>query len=93
MDKLPTLGWLESVAVLKLTVVLIEAYKARTFQFLCHSMDIHFILHHVEFEDGLSISVLENRAACHKNLQQEIKRSLKSQICSNAARPLYFTPP
>jgi hypothetical protein len=30
-------------------------------QFWYHAKDIHFILLHVEFEDGLSISVLKNK--------------------------------
>jgi hypothetical protein len=33
------------------------------------SIDIHFNLLHVEFEYGLSISVLKNKATCYKNYQ------------------------
>jgi hypothetical protein len=53
----------------------------------------HFILLRVEFENGLFILILKNRTDCYKNLPLEIEKFLKSQICSKAARPLYFAPP
>jgi hypothetical protein len=39
---------------------------------------MHFILPHVEFEDGLSISVVKNKATCHKKLQLEIDKVFKN---------------
>jgi hypothetical protein len=66
MVKLLTLEPLESVAVLGLGVVFREAYEIGWFPF-CHILiHIHFILLHMEFEDGLSISVLKTRATRNK---------------------------
>jgi hypothetical protein len=53
-----------------------------------HSVDIHFILPHVQFEDGSSIWVLKAWAARHKNLYLEIEKFLKK---SNVQRlPVHF---
>jgi hypothetical protein len=57
---------LESVAVSRLSIVFREAYSTGILQVWYLSIDIHFILFHEEFEDGLSILVFENRAAYHK---------------------------
>jgi hypothetical protein len=67
-----------------------EAYSTGIYQFWYLSKDMHSFLFHVEFEDGLSISVVKNRARCNKNSQLEIKKVSKNQ----AATPLFFhTPP
>jgi hypothetical protein len=84
------LGPLESVTVLGLGVVFREAYVIGIFQIWYRSIDIHFILLHVKFEYGLFISVMQNRAIRHKNLQLEIEKFLKK----SSRRPLFFhTPP
>jgi hypothetical protein len=72
MNKCPTLGSLESDAVLELNVVLREAYNNGMLQVQYFLKNIRFILLYVEFEDGLSISVLKKRATHHKNSQLEI---------------------
>jgi hypothetical protein len=63
---------LEKIAILGLDVVLKGAYSTGILQVWYHSIGVHFILLHVEFEDGLSISFLQNRATRHKNLELEI---------------------
>jgi hypothetical protein len=88
VDKIHTLGCRETIAILKLSVVLKDAHSTDILQVWYHSIGIHFILLHVKIEDGLSISVLKNRATCHKNLELEIVKVLKK---SNAAR-LFHTP-
>jgi hypothetical protein len=83
VDKLSTLWPLESVSILGLSVVLREAHSKGAFQVWYHSIDIHSILFHVEFEDGLSISVLKN-GNWLQNLQLEIvKKSLSPSFFSN----------
>jgi hypothetical protein len=67
----PTLGPLESVANLGLSVVFREPYSASILQFWYILIDIRFILLHVEFEEGLSISVVKNRATRYEKLQLE----------------------
>jgi hypothetical protein len=52
---------------------------------------MHFILLHVDFEDGLSILVLVDTATWHKNLQLETEKSFCRPLCSKSARPLHFT--
>jgi hypothetical protein len=59
---LPTLGPLESVAVVGLSGEFREAYNTGILQFWYLSIDIHFIVFHVEFEDELSISVMKYTA-------------------------------
>jgi hypothetical protein len=54
-----------------------EAYWTGTLQVWYLSKDIHFFLLHVEFEDGLTISVLKNRATRHKISQLEIVKVFK----------------
>jgi hypothetical protein len=66
VDALPTLGQLELVAVLRLNVVLREEYNTDILQVWYPSIDMQCILFDVEFENGLSISVLKDRATCHK---------------------------
>jgi hypothetical protein len=56
VDEIQTLMPLGLVAVSKLSVVFAKAYNAGILQIWCLLMYIHFILLHVEFEDGLSIS-------------------------------------
>jgi hypothetical protein len=73
MGKLPTLGPLESIDVSGLSVVFGETYNTGILQVWYFSIDTHFILFPVEFEDGLSIPVLQNRATYPKNMQPEIK--------------------
>jgi hypothetical protein len=77
MDELTTLGLLESVAVLGLCVAFKEAYNTGTLQVWYPSIDIPFVVLHLKFEEGLSISVLKNRATRHINLQLEIGKFLK----------------
>jgi hypothetical protein len=50
---------LQSVAVLGLVVVLVDAYNTELLEVWYLSIDIHFILFYVEFESGLSASVLK----------------------------------
>jgi hypothetical protein len=71
------LSSLESVAVLRLGVVLSRTHDPGILQIWYHSIDIHFTLFHVKFKDGLSISGLKNKAARQQNLQLEILKSLK----------------
>jgi hypothetical protein len=50
---------------------------------------MHFVLLHVKFEGGLSISFLKNRATRYKNLELgDCKVSKKVKIFKR--RPLYF---
>jgi hypothetical protein len=72
MEERLTLRPPEWVAVLELSIVIREAYSMGIHQFWYLSIDIQFILLHVEFEDRLFISVLKNRATWLKNLQLEI---------------------
>jgi hypothetical protein len=53
---------LEPAVVLKLNVVLKETYGTGLLQVWYLLIDRHFILLHVKFEDGSSISVLKNTA-------------------------------
>jgi hypothetical protein len=85
---------LELVAVSRFREELREAYRTRTFQFWYHSMDIHFNLFHVEFEDGLYISILKIRATHYKNLQLETVKFLKKSNLFKSRPPTLFpTPP
>jgi hypothetical protein len=77
VDKIPILGPLETIAILGLDVVLKDSYGTDILQIWYHSIDIHFILLHVKFEDGSSISFLKNRATRYKNLELEIVKFLK----------------
>jgi hypothetical protein len=65
VDESLSLEALESVAVLGLSVVFREAYSTSTFHVWYLLLDIHFILLHVEFEGGLSMSVMKNRVTRH----------------------------
>jgi hypothetical protein len=94
MDKLQGFGSLESAAVLGLCAVLGEAYSAGILKFWYISIDIHFILCHVEFDGGLSISVLKNKATRHKNPPLEIvKFQTKRQMCQRLPLIVFPTPP
>jgi hypothetical protein len=77
-DKLLTLGLLESAAVLGLGVVFTDTYNTGTLKVCYHSINIHFILFRVEFQDGSSISILKNKATSPQNLQQKIKKVSKN---------------
>jgi hypothetical protein len=66
MDELSTLASLKSVPVFGLAEVFTDTFDAGVLQVWYPSIDIHSTLLHVTFEDGLSISVLKNRATCHK---------------------------
>jgi hypothetical protein len=77
VDKILTLGPLETIAILGLRVVLKGAYSTDILQVWYHSIGIHFILLHVVFEDELSISFWKNRTTCHKNLELKIVKFLK----------------
>jgi hypothetical protein len=59
INALSSLGSLESVVVLGRSVVLREAHTAGILQIWYLSIDVCFILLHVEFEVGLSISILK----------------------------------
>jgi hypothetical protein len=86
-----TSGILKVVAVLGLGVVVREAYNTCILQFWHLSIDMHFILSYVEFENGLSISVSKNKAACHKkSTTRNRKVSKKNQLRSKTARPVLF---
>jgi hypothetical protein len=61
VDELPPLRPLEPVAVLGLNGELKEVYDAGILQVWYLSIDIHSILFHVKFEDGLSIPFMKER--------------------------------
>ncbi|SAL97171.1 hypothetical protein [Absidia glauca] len=63
-------GPLESVSVLGLSVVFREVGDTDIRQVWYLSIDTQFPLFHVEFEDGLSTLVLQNREPRHKNLRK-----------------------
>jgi hypothetical protein len=87
--KLPILGLLETIAILGLGVVLKGAYSTGMLQVWYHSIGLHFILPMLEFEDGLSMSVLINRATRYKNLDLEVVKFLKKSNVFKR-RPLHF---
>jgi hypothetical protein len=87
-DECPSLGPLGYVAVLGKSVVVRKAWNTDILQFWPHSTDKHFILLHVKFEGGLSVSVLKNKATRHKNSHLEIVKFLKKSNVLNG--PLYF---
>jgi hypothetical protein len=72
VDELLILRPLELFAVLGLSVVFREAYNAFMLYGWYLSIDMHSILFHVEFKDGLSISVFKTRATHYQNLHLEI---------------------
>jgi hypothetical protein len=67
MDEMPPLWSQESVAVLGLNVMFREAHSTSTLQVWYLSIDIHFRLSYVGFENGLSISVLQTKTTRHQN--------------------------
>jgi hypothetical protein len=67
MDRLPTLWSPESVAVLGFNVMFRDVDKTGTLYICYRSLHTSFILLHVKFGGGLSIQVLKNRAARHRN--------------------------
>jgi hypothetical protein len=82
---------LEPVAVLGQSVVFREAYNTNLLQFLYRLIDIHFVLFHVRFDNGLSISISRDRETCSKNLQLG-NRKVKSQMSSKAPPGFFKTP-
>lgn len=64
----------QSVAVLELYAVFTYANSTKVLQFLLPPIDIHCPLLRVEFEDGLSISVLRDGPTRYKNCEFEIER-------------------
>jgi hypothetical protein len=77
VDKLPTLGPLESIAILRLNVVFREVCNAGRLQIWHLFIDMHLILLRVGFEDGSSISVWKTRATRHNNHTTENRKVLK----------------
>jgi hypothetical protein len=67
----------ELVADLGLSVVSRAVYSTGILQIWYLTIDIHFILFHVEFEDRLSTTVLNNRATRPRNSPLEIEKILK----------------
>jgi hypothetical protein len=92
MDKVPTSGLQESVAVLGLSVGLTDTYHTGILQFWYHPIDRHFILLHVKFENVLFISVLKIRAIRHKNPQLVIVKFLKKSNVFKRRPPTLLTP-
>lgn len=76
---------------LKLNVVITDTCDISILQFWYHSIDMHFIMFHVDFDDGPSISDLENKATRRKKVQLEIVKLLKKVKCSKAALKLSCT--
>jgi hypothetical protein len=56
---------LESVAVLRLDGEFRDAYNTGMLHVWYLVIDMHFILLHVKFEGGLSISILKTKATRH----------------------------
>jgi hypothetical protein len=79
-------GWIakyevtESVADFGLGGVFTHTYDTDILQVWCISIDMHFILLHVEFEDELFLSVSKYRATCHKSLQLLLKVLKKKKL-------------
>jgi hypothetical protein len=71
-------------------VVFKDAYDTGINQVWYLLIDIHFILRHVKFENGLSTTILKTRATCLKNLQLEIIRFLKMTNVVKARPPAFF---
>jgi hypothetical protein len=85
VDEKPTLVPLESVSVSGPSVVFRKAYNAGILQAYYPPIDVHFILCHVKFEDGLYVPILKYKATCYKNLQLKIvkffeKKSAKTGL-------------
>jgi hypothetical protein len=89
VDEWPTLGPLESVAVLKLSVVLREGYNTNILQFWYQSLDIHFILLHVKFKDTSFISVSKNRAARYKWKLKILSKDQMSSLAHLISNPAF----
>jgi hypothetical protein len=83
VNEIPTLGLLEQVAVLELSIVFREAYNISILHVWYLSIDIHCILLHVDFEDMLFITVLRNRATRYKLRSWEIENISKKPMVSN----------
>jgi hypothetical protein len=74
---IPNVGVIGINRCLELNVEFREAYSTRIAHIWSPTIHINCILFHVEFEDGLSISVLKDRATRHKNVQLKIIKFLK----------------
>jgi hypothetical protein len=67
-----------------------DAYSKGTTQTWYLSLDMHHILFHVKFEDGLSIPVSKNQVTFHKYLQLEIVKVLtKSSLPHFISHPAF----
>jgi hypothetical protein len=73
------LGLSEPAAVLELNEEFREAYSKDIVQVWYPSIDINFILFHVEFEDGLFILIWRERATRYKNWGLKIVKILKNK--------------
>jgi hypothetical protein len=78
-----------------LNVVFANPLNTDTLQVWYASIDTHFLLLYVKFENKLSISVLRNKAARTtgnlKGLKKKKKKKKKSRTSSTSARSLHFT--
>jgi hypothetical protein len=75
VDGWPTFGLLESIAILGLCKVLRDAYSTEILQVWYVLIDIHFIVFHAKFKDGLSIPI-------------RIKRDNFTQKCTTGNREM-----
>jgi hypothetical protein len=85
MGNLPSLLPLASVAVFGLRAVFRRAYNTGILQVWYLSIDMHSTLSHVEFEDGLSVSVLKNRNHSPYKITAGNEKNLKKK-----APPRFF---
>jgi hypothetical protein len=96
VDVLPTLGPLESIAVLGLSVAIREAYSTGILYVWYHSTDIRFILLHVQFEDGLSSSVLKKGGNSTQKFttgnRKKFQIVIKGPPAQFISHPAFFTP-
>jgi hypothetical protein len=90
VDELPSTGSLESVAVLGLNAMFREAYSTDMLQVWYPFIDMHFILLHEKFENGLSILIWKNKTTSCKKLQLEIVKFLKKSIVFKCRPPTVF---
>jgi hypothetical protein len=80
----------ESVAVFGLGAVFSGACNIYTLPFWNLLIDIHSILFHVEFEGGLSLSVLKTRATCYQNMHLRTVKFLKKKGPPFISTPAIF---
>jgi hypothetical protein len=75
---------------LALFVAFTDTYDIRILQVWYLSIDIQFIVIHVEFEDVLSVWVWRERATCYQNWELRDLKFLKRHTFLKAACPLLF---